>query len=79
MQKTYTVTEIAKILKIRKNYVYDMIYAGRIKAIRLSERRFRITEDSLSDFLRQEEGALTENISVYSGYQPAMEVDANDP
>lgn len=58
MQKTYTVIEIAEILKVRKNFVYDLIYHDRLKAIRLSERRFRITEKSLNEFFQQEEVAL---------------------
>jgi len=53
--KTYTVQEIAEILKVRKGYVYDMIYTGRLRAARLSERRFRITQAALDDFFKQEE------------------------
>lgn len=66
MQKTYTAEQVAKILQVKKGFVYDLIYTGRLRAFRLSERRIRITEDALQDFLQQEEDVLTENISPYS-------------
>lgn len=69
MQKTYTAEQVAKILQIKKGFVYDLIYTGRLRAIRLSERRIRITEDALQDFLQQEEDIVTENISPYSRLQ----------
>jgi excisionase family DNA binding protein len=65
--KTYTVQEVAEILQVRKGYVYDMIYTGRLRALRLSQRRFRITQVALNDFFQQEEKETAANISVYSG------------
>lgn len=73
--QTYTVEQTAKILQVRKNFIYDLIYTGRIKALRLSERRFRISEHALNEFLQQEEAAHAENISTYGGLQSAGEVD----
>lgn len=66
MQKTYTVEQVAKILQVRKGFVYDLIYTGRLRAIRLSERRFRISEESLNDFFQQEEKALQSNSHITS-------------
>lgn len=63
----YTVEQAAKILQVRKGFVYDLIYTGRLKAIRLSERRFRVSEDALRMFIEQEQDAHEQNISVYSG------------
>jgi excisionase family DNA binding protein len=54
--KVYTVPEVARILHVNKGYVYDLIYTGKLKASRLSERRFRIRDEELSNFLKQEEG-----------------------
>lgn len=71
----YTVEQVSKILQIRKSYTYDLIYSGRLKAVRLSERRFRISEESLRAFIRQEEAAHAQNISGYSCYQSTEEVD----
>ncbi|HHW39667.1 MAG TPA: helix-turn-helix domain-containing protein [Syntrophomonadaceae bacterium] len=53
--KVYTVQEVAKILKVKKDYVYELIYAKKLKAFRLSERRFRVSEEALREFIRQEE------------------------
>lgn len=53
--KTYTVEQVAKLLQVRKGFVYDLVYVGRLRAIRLSERRFRITQAALEDFFQQEE------------------------
>jgi len=58
--QTYTVEQTAKLLQVRKNFIYDLIYTGRIKALRLSERRFRISEHALNEFLQQEEAARRE-------------------
>ncbi|ACV62320.1 DNA binding domain protein, excisionase family [Desulfofarcimen acetoxidans DSM 771] len=50
----YTVSEVAKILRVRKTLVYEMVYSGRIKAIQLSKRRIRIAESSISEFIEKE-------------------------
>jgi len=55
----YTVPEIAKMLRVKKNYIYELIYTGELKAIRLSERRFRISENAFNDFIcKQEENGV---------------------
>lgn len=53
--QVYTVPEVAKILKISKNQVYTLIYEKRLKAIRLSKRGFRVSEEALHEFLKKEE------------------------
>jgi excisionase family DNA binding protein len=57
----YTAPEVAKILRVKKAYVYELVITGKLKAIRLSERRLRIPEEALKDYLeaeyaRQEKG-----------------------
>lgn len=47
----YTVPEVAALLKFKKNYIYDLIGQGRLKAIRVSERRTRISVDALAEFI----------------------------
>jgi len=49
----YTVPEVAKALRVKKSFVYEMIYTGQLNAMRLSERRIRISEGSLQTFLRK--------------------------
>ena len=73
----YTVEQVAKKLMVRKGFVYDLIYTGRLTAIRLSERRFRISEEALISFIEKEEAAYEQNISQYSSYQSIKEVDLN--
>ena len=53
MSEIYTVAEVASKLRVRKNYIYEIIYRGELKAVRLSEKRFRITEDSLKEYLEK--------------------------
>ncbi len=53
MEEFYTVTEVAKILRIRKNYVYELIYRKKLAAIRLSEKRIRISRIALDNFLKK--------------------------
>ncbi|KLU61749.1 helix-turn-helix domain protein [Peptococcaceae bacterium CEB3] len=57
----YTVPEVAAMLKFRKSYVYELINQGRIKVVKLSERRTRIRSDVLNDFIKQETVNLLEN------------------
>lgn len=48
-----TVAEVAEILKVKKAYVYDQIQKGLFKTIRLSERRTRISSESLAEALEE--------------------------
>jgi len=50
----YTVPEVAVLLGVGKSYIYAMILQNRIKAIRLSERRIRISVSALEEFIKQE-------------------------
>jgi len=59
-------TGVAKMLRVKKAYVYELVATGRLKAIRLSERRLRITEEALKDYLeveytKQEKGRIRAN------------------
>lgn len=50
----YTVPEVAKILRVKKSFVYELVYTGRLKAIKLSERRLRIPDKAVSEFIEKE-------------------------
>ena len=56
--KLYRVAEVAKIIRVKKSYVYELIYTGRLGAIRLSERRIMIPESSLQSFICKELGKV---------------------
>ena len=50
----YTVEEVAQILKVNKNAVYDLINANVIKALKLG--RLKITKFELLRFLKEHNG-----------------------
>ncbi|WIF95163.1 helix-turn-helix domain-containing protein [Caminicella sporogenes] len=50
----YTVDEIAKILKVNKNTVYDLIKKGHLIALKLG--RYKITKFELIRFLKEYNG-----------------------
>ena len=50
----YTVTEVAAILKVNRNFVYNLINAGLMKSIKLGCRK--ITRKSLLEFLEKYDG-----------------------
>ncbi|SET46484.1 DNA binding domain-containing protein, excisionase family [Natronincola peptidivorans] len=50
----YTVEEVAQILKVNKNAVYDLINAKVLKALKLG--RLKITRFELLRFLREYSG-----------------------
>lgn len=55
MNRTYTVKQVAQMLQVGRGQVYDLIYMGKIKAIRLSERCIRISESALQEFIKNAE------------------------
>lgn len=60
-EKLYTSQEVANILKVKINKVYEYIAEGKLKAIKLggkvdgemekSQRQWRVTESALNEFL----------------------------
>lgn len=50
----YTVEETAEILRTSKNYVYELINAGRLKVLRLP--KIKIRKKELEVFLEKYEG-----------------------
>ena len=50
----YTISEVAKFLKVNKNYVYALINGGYIRSIKLGCRK--ITRKALLDFLEEYDG-----------------------
>lgn len=50
--RVYTTEEVEKLLKVTRRTLYNYIKAEQIKAIKVG-RNWRITEDSLKDFLKK--------------------------
>jgi excisionase family DNA binding protein len=49
-----TVAEVAKILRSNKNYIYDLIRCGQLKATKIGQYKVRLS--SLEEFLDASEG-----------------------
>lgn len=56
--RLYSVREVANLLSISKNRVYDLIYAHRLPAIKLGG--FKIRHEALADFLKGMEGFMVD-------------------
>lgn len=50
----YTVSQVASILKLNKNSVYQLIYSGALPCIKLGQ--IKIRHDALAKFLETAEG-----------------------
>ncbi len=50
--KLYTALKVAKILKVKKAYVYELVASKRLKAVKLSERRLRIPEAAVDEYIQ---------------------------
>ncbi|HHY92857.1 MAG TPA: helix-turn-helix domain-containing protein [Firmicutes bacterium] len=51
MQEVYTPQEIAKMLKVSKNAVYQWLSQGRLKGFRVGDL-WRIPKDALEEFIK---------------------------
>ena len=59
----YTISEVAKLLKVNRNYVYALINGGYIRSIKLGCRK--ITRKALLEFLDKYDGIeFDENIII---------------
>ena len=54
----YTVPEAAKLLRVNKNMVYDLIRCGYLRSIKLGSRK--VSRKALLDFVEQFEGKTVE-------------------
>ena len=60
----YTVPEAAKLLRVNKNMVYDLIRCGYLRSIKLGSRK--VSRQALLDFVAQFEGQTGEFPGVHS-------------
>ncbi|RNC62856.1 MAG: hypothetical protein AWM53_01879 [Candidatus Dichloromethanomonas elyunquensis] len=65
-EKFYTVPEVAELLKVSKNYIYELINRKQIDYLRLSERRIRIPASALENHKLQDLDAIGYNQTVQS-------------
>ena len=50
----YTISEVSKILKVNRNYVYALVNGGHLKSIKLGCRK--VTRKALLEFLDKYDG-----------------------
>lgn len=49
----YTVTEVAKMLKVNRNFVYDEIKKGNLEAVKIGS--IKIREDKLEEYINDKQ------------------------
>ena len=54
----YTVREVANLLKVNRNFVYDIIKRGEVRAIRVGSMKIR--HDDLEAYINQREVVINE-------------------
>lgn len=54
----YTVSEVAKLLKVNRNFVYDIIKKGELRAIRVGS--IKIRRDDLEAYINEREVVINE-------------------
>lgn len=54
----YTVREVANLLKVNRNFVYDIIKRGELRAIRVGS--IKIRHDDLEAYINQREVVINE-------------------
>lgn len=54
--KVYTLDEVAQVLQITRRTLYTYVKQGKLKAVKIG-REWRVSEDSLKDFLARGTGA----------------------
>jgi excisionase family DNA binding protein len=57
MSPLLTVEDVARRLQLSRWLVYDLVKAGRLKAVRLTPGRLRFTEEAVEEAVRQSEQA----------------------
>ena len=48
----YTVSEVAKMLKVNRNFVYNLIKDGELEAVRIGS--IKIREDKLNEYIKSQ-------------------------
>ena len=60
MNRLYKVSEVADILKINRNQVYNLIHSGELKAFEI--KSLRVTEEDLNDFISSRKNVYSETL-----------------
>ena len=52
MMPLYTVTEVAKLLKVNRNFVYDLIRKGELEAVRIGS--IKVKKEALTKYVNEQ-------------------------
>ena len=50
MMSLYTVTEVAKLLKVNRNFVYDLIRKGELEAVKIGS--IKVRKDAIERYIQ---------------------------
>ena len=54
----YTVTEVAKLLKVNRNFVYNLIKNGELEAVKIGS--IKVREEALNRYVEQQRIVVTD-------------------
>lgn len=60
MNRMYKVSEVADILQINRNEVYNLIHSGELKAFEI--KSLRVTEEDLNEFISSRKNVYSETL-----------------
>ncbi len=60
MIRMYKVSEVADILQINRNEVYNLIHSGELKAFEI--KSLRVTEEDLNEFISSRKNVYSETL-----------------
>lgn len=57
--KILTVNDVAEMLYVGRNTIYDLLNSGQLKGFRIGSKSWRIPKKSLDDYILQKCGSTT--------------------
>ena len=60
MNRLYKVSEVADVLRINRNQVYNLIHSGELKAFEI--KSLRVTEEDLNEFISSRKNVYSETL-----------------
>lgn len=58
MMPLYTVTEVSKLLKVNRNFVYDLIRKGELEAVRIGS--IKVRKEALNRYVNEQRIVVTD-------------------
>jgi len=62
--KFYALDEVAEMLSVRPEMVWEWIQSGKLRSMRLGKRTVRIMDADLQEFINRLRGVITESHST---------------